>query len=85
MKTIFKYPLDGIHVTKVKMPKGANVVSFDVQHNVFCIWAMVDTDNPVEERVFGVVGTGWEIDEGDCYIGMVQTGAFVWHCLEVKV
>lgn len=85
MKTIYKYTLDGIHTTKVSMPKGANVTSFDVQNNQFCIWALVDTESPMEERYFTIVGTGWELDGDECYIGMVQQGSYVWHCLEVLV
>lgn len=85
MKTIYKYELEGRHVTMLKMPKGANVVSFDMQNGKYCIWAIVNTEAPMEERFFSVVGTGWEIEDNECYIGMVQDGAFVWHCLEVQV
>lgn len=84
MKSIYKYPLDGIHVTKVKMPTGANVVKFDNQNGLYCLWAIVDTDKPMEERYFTIVGTGWELDGDECYVGSIQQGAFVWHCLEVK-
>lgn len=82
MKTIYKYVLTGRHTTKLELPKGATVVKFDVQESNFCIWAMVDTDSPSEERYFSVVGTGWEIEDGMVYVGTVQVGLFVWHCLE---
>ena len=85
MKAIYKYPLAGRHVTKVEMPKGANVVKFDSQAGTCCIWAIVDPESPMEERFFSIVGTGWTIEDTDCYIGTIQEGAFVWHCLEVKV
>lgn len=84
MKTIYKYQLDSLYVTMLELPAGAHVMHFAEQGGVFNIWAMVDTDASKETRYFTIVGTGWEIDGDECYIGTVHVGAFVWHCLEIK-
>ena len=84
MKTIYKYNLAPLQTTVLNMPQGSNVVAFDIQGDSFCIWAIVNTDNPIVERTFTIVGTGWELKGNECYIGMVQQNGFVWHCLELK-
>jgi hypothetical protein len=84
MRSIYKYELNGTHLSAVDLPKGANVVKFDSQNGKYCIWALVDPESPKEVRYFTVVGTGWDIDDTDCYIGTIQEGSFVWHCLEVS-
>ena len=100
MKTVYKYELSsplGI-ITKVSLPKGSTVLSAGIQANDFFIWALVDTEQPTEDRKFIVYGTGWEIDEGIkdrfhiggnlaffdlCPIDTVFQGPYVWHIFEV--
>jgi hypothetical protein len=79
MKTIYKYTLDGA----VHMPQGSTVVQVGVQFGLYCIWATVDTDAPVEERFFVVVGTGSELSDNMVHVGTVFENPFVWHIMEL--
>ncbi|MBA7689651.1 hypothetical protein ES703_98159 [subsurface metagenome] len=59
MKTIYKYPIPAeTNQFAITMPRGARVLSFQIQHGVPCIWALVDTEEPVEAKNFYLVGTG---------------------------
>ena len=80
MKTIYKYTLD----EPVRMPKGSTVVQVGIQDGLYCVWATVDTDAPVEERQFVVVGTGRELTANMHHVGTVFENPFVWHIMEKK-
>lgn len=72
----------------VPMPRGARVLTAQIQRNAMCLWAVVDTTlhvDDTERRHFRTVGTGWAIpdDETFEYIATVQEGALVWHICEV--
>jgi hypothetical protein len=88
MKTIYKYALpDGVgHYTwgfGIPMPEGADIIAVQYQPGSGpCLWAIVDKDKPVVTRRFGIIGTGWEIPEGEVlikYLGTWQSNGFVWH------
>ena len=94
MKTIYKYstlPNGKFRESfTLNMPKGAEIltVQIDQKNNVPSIWAMVDTEMPLEERYFELFGTGHEIpvDIGveRKYVGtyQYQRGEFVGHIFE---
>jgi hypothetical protein len=88
VKTIFRFKVPIIDKPTVYMPTGARVLpappgernGTDIE-----IWAQVDTDAPLEQRQFIVVGTGNPLPEGcTSFIGTVVThgGQFVWHLFE---
>lgn len=83
MRTIYKYPLEGRDVSRVLMPEDASIVHVGIQNGVFCVWALGDTEDPMVERSFTVVGTGWELDEFHIHLGTVFQDAFVWHIMEI--
>ena len=58
-------------------------VHVGIQNGVFCVWALGDTEDPMVERSFTVVGTGWELDEFHIHLGTVFQDAFVWHIMEI--
>ena len=64
------------------MPRGAEVLTVQMQREVLCVWAVVDPDAEKEQRKFIVYGTGHEYDsiKGE-YVGTVQIhgGDLVWH------
>ena len=60
MKKIYKFVLDQRHET-VSMPTGATILSCKEQDGKVCLWAIVDVNNPPEDRKFEILGTGWEI------------------------
>lgn len=67
-----------------RMPNGADVVAFQVQRGLLCIWCIADTDHADEVRSFALCGTGHAAPNGK-YIGTVQfhEGNFVLHAFEI--
>lgn len=87
MKAIFKYELEVTDQQSIEMPQGAVILSAQVQKCKICIWALVDSGALYERRVFRVIGTGDEIEDGvfHRFIGTVQMldGRLVWHIFEI--
>lgn len=86
--TIWKFPLKITGVQAVEMPKGAKILTVQMQHDEMCIWAIVNPDVEKQKRLFRVIGTGHPIEskgiEALEYIGSVQqSDLFVWHLYEV--
>lgn len=87
MVTIYKYPIALTEKIVVDMPKWSQILSFQVQGDTPCLWALIETDNSLVQRQFYVVGTGQNLDALPItrltqYIGTVQQGGFVWHLFE---
>ncbi len=86
MRTIFKYPLPGqkFNPVTLMMPRGALVRHVAGQGDAVTLWAEVDTDAPLEARVFGVSGTGWDLAEDrSLYLGTAfLPDGTVWHVHE---
>ncbi len=90
---IYKYPLslEGRDVKEVRMPRGASVLTAQMQNGVLCLWALVPQDGAPhfgaeEDRRFLVVGTGHTLPESPTrYLGTVQLmgGALVLHVFEL--
>lgn len=86
MKSIWKFPLqDQPGRQIVEMPKGARILSLQMQRGVPTIWALVDLPTIEDElpcQAFFIYGTGWEMPDspGD-YVGTYQSvsGRYVWH------
>lgn len=80
-------------VQRVGLPRNSKVLSFDVQHDIPCIWALVDPEpegvSGVEERQFVLTGTGHtiEVPAGRklLHVGTALHvgGTFVWHVFEL--
>lgn len=86
MKSIWKYevPIEGMF--KISMPKGAEIIAFQVQHEKPCIWAIVNTDAELTIRTFAIIETGHPFTENPGkYIGTIQMagGNLVWHLFEI--
>lgn len=87
MKSVWQY---GLAITRneqhIPMPRGAKLLTFQLQNGMPYLWMEVDTDARREDRVFRMVGTGWDWSERDHgrmgYIGTVQIDGFVWHYYE---
>lgn len=95
MNTIYKYNLKLDNTQTIEMPRGAKIL--DIQFKTadrflqgeLAMWAMVNTNKEIEERIFKLFGTGFEINyEGDkslIYLSTVQfNNAFDVHVFEVK-
>ncbi len=79
-KSIWKFPLEIQSLQLVPMPKGARLLSVQVQGGTICLWAEVDLDASEILRHIWMPGTGHDLYDGDTtFIGTVQTPPFVWH------
>jgi len=93
-KKIYKYTIEepdhGLTIS-ISMRRNCQVLSAQYQPatETLCIWAVVDTEEPVELKTFFIAGTGLpipDIQNGSlCFIATVQApkGNFVWHVFEV--
>jgi hypothetical protein len=86
MKQVWKFALSAV-VPDVEMPRGAEVLSVQVQRGEPCLWALVDTHAQREVRRFVTVGTGHDIpsDLRMKHVGTFQLhgGDLIFHVFEV--
>lgn len=85
MKIIYKYPLEK---DEVILPKGAQILTVQIQRNSLFVWALVDPhQEETETRKVERYGTGELIPEiaGHIYINTVFEfeGTYVWHFFQV--
>lgn len=92
MRQIWKFPLDFANgePVAVDMPESAEVLRLAMQgpahgraHLTPTIWALVDSDNPTEQRRFAVYGTGHDLPRHARYVGTWDAPPFVWHVFEL--
>jgi len=87
MKTVYKFPFTVQDEICLQMPKGAQILSVQMQHGVPVIWALVDPDRdtPVVERQFHLAGTGHPLPNAlGKFVGTFQmmNGDLVLHLFE---
>jgi len=87
MKTIYKYPitssLNPLSVCIIQIPKNHQILSIQVQCDLICVWALVDTSEPLELKEFLIAGTGQPVPEnGITYLKTIQSSIFIWHIFE---
>lgn len=90
-KIIHKQVLStGITVNILRMPRGAEIIHFDMQGNDPCIWYQFDSKELTEpdprgpeKRGFMIVGTGKEFGDHTKHVGTAQHGLEVWHLFEM--
>ena len=82
-KTIWKFPFEVTDEIKIRMPKGAEILTVEAQGSSPCIWALVDPDASMEVVTFRVYGTGHPVETMNIeeHVGTFQLegGAFVGH------
>jgi hypothetical protein len=87
-RTIWKYTLDVLDEQVIRMPRGAQVLTIQAQHNRPQIWALVSPDAALEARTFACFGTGHPFEGGSslAYLGtyQIEAGALVFHVFERK-
>ena len=88
-KKIFKYEIPVTDEFELELPKGAKILTFQTQNNTPYIWAIVDSNVEVKEKVsFRLFGTGHLLDlvKSMVYIGTTQMfdGGLVWHLFQKK-
>jgi hypothetical protein len=85
MKTIWKFQLRLTDLQIVSMPKGAEILTVQVQHGIITMWAKVNTDAELVRVPIQIVGTGNPYQSVGKYIGTVQLDGFVWHLFQEDV
>lgn len=85
--TIYKYTIPTTDEPIIAMPRGARILSVDVQHGVPCLWAMVDPTAPKVARRFRLAGTGHPLAAewtADRFVGTVilAGGMLVFHLFD---
>ena len=86
-KAVYKYPIAVADVQDIDLPSGAQILSFQIQHDQPCIWALVDIERGMKSRRLHMVGTGHRREEeffAGKYIGTAQMldGQLEWHLFE---
>lgn len=85
MKTIWKYNFTTY--AEFDVPKNAQILDVQLQHNEATIWMLVETEKPKEIRKFITQPTGHELPDYDMlYVGTIQlhNGYLVLHIFEIK-
>ena len=74
IKQVWKFEITPKQTT-LEMPKGAEILTIQLQNEKPCIWALVNPENAKELRHFEVYGTGANIN---CDIGIerIYRGTF---------
>lgn len=71
----------------VELPKGAEVISCQSQHDVITVWYECYALKPRKARYFEVVGTGMNFEKTPAHkhIGtcIMDGGHLIWHVYEV--
>ncbi|MDZ4250363.1 MAG: hypothetical protein U0990_09770 [Candidatus Nanopelagicales bacterium] len=89
-RQVWKFAIDSpASAAAIVMPRGAEVLSVGVQHDVICLWALVDPNAPYEARSFRIAGTGHLIldaAETDRFLGTIQLagGNLIFHVWELR-
>jgi hypothetical protein len=81
---IWKWSLEMAVEQDLSLPKGAKLLTLQLQAGNPTLWFLCDADAPLEPRRFAIHGTGHPLPEfpGD-YKGTFQTGELVWHVFEI--
>lgn len=80
--SIWKFAIPRNQRSEIQVPIGAKVLSVQMQGDVICFWAKVDTDGMSVPVEFFIFGTGWKLPENIAelkHFGTVQDEGFVWH------
>jgi len=82
MKRVFKYELPFEDSFGIDLPRGAEILSVQVQSGRPQLWAMVDQGRPMERRYFEVRGTGHELGDVGAFVATIQLHELVFHIFE---
>jgi hypothetical protein len=87
VKIIYKYPIKVYDEQAIRMPQSAELLSVQCQAGWPCVWAMVDTDEPMVLRDFGLVATGEPCERirAGKHVGTFQMrdGTLVFHLFDL--
>ncbi len=73
MQTIHKYPIEITDSQEVMLPDGARILTVQLQHGQACLWALVESENPLKPRRILSYGTGHPVSDSNMqYISTIQ-------------
>lgn len=83
-RTIWKTTLSVTDRQTLQLPRGAALLTVQMQFDMPQMWALVDPSQPIERRVIRIAGTGHPVDFNCPYIGTFQLdgGALVFHVFD---
>ena len=70
-RVIFKYQMPVLEQFTMKLPAGAEIIRMQDQGGMFWLWAVVNTDAPLEKRRFRAFKTGAAMPDG---LGLIYVG-----------
>ncbi len=77
----YAFPIDGTFT--LALPRDAQILDIQTQHNTPVLWALVDPNAGPELRTFQLVGTGHPIEGHGSYIRTFQfLNGLVFHVFE---
>lgn len=85
MLTVHKYPVEVNDRIVIGVPMGAQLLSVQMQYGFPTFWFLVDTEEPVVQKVYLMYGTGHEVQSNTGkHVESVQElgGKLVWHIFE---
>lgn len=87
MKIVNKFTLTH-GVNHLYLPRAAKLLKVDWQVGQYSLWALIDTNEPTEERRVLITGTGQAIYEP--IVSHISTfkqddGGFIWHAFEIEL
>ncbi len=88
-RQVWKFPVEFSARFSLPLPKGAEVLHFDMQGTMPTLWALVDPEAEIAPRDFFLRGTGHDIPSPEDlplkHIGtcLEDGGRLVWHLFEV--
>lgn len=90
MVAVWKYPIPVQGAFELRMPRGARILTAQMQRDQPMVWALVDTEAPPEIRCFELIGTGESTATAFdrlSFVGSFQfdDGRFVSHLFEVAL
>jgi hypothetical protein len=84
MRKVFKYPLTISSKFELQLPKGATILSAQIQSESPVMWAEVDPEATKTARTLYIVGTGHDVPVGARFVSTFQEmgGQLIWHLYE---
>lgn len=83
-RRVYKYPIPLRDDFQLLLPRGAAILDVQMQRGAPQLWALVDTSQPLVERVFRLAGTGHPLTSDDtsqlehCGSFQMQQGALIF-------
>ncbi len=89
-RVIFKYQMPVLESFSMQLPRGAEIIRMDDQGGMFWLWAVVNTNEPDEERQFLAFKTGAKMPDdirlqyiGFCAVFVqMELGLYIFEVLQ---